>query len=183
MIETWRHGPKPVRILDVGVSLDLATHDIDLAQWLVGSEYASISAISGVSDKKQNLEDIFTSQGILKNKILVNHSVNWISAKKVRQIRITGSSGVLFGDLISLELDFYQPGTYVNSWSKEKLSTVKFVNEKSSIPISYAEPLDGEIRAFESYIEDGNIGNLSTVKNARKIIEILEESQRIELYE
>ena len=35
-MSTRRVGPFPVRIRDVGVVYDLATHDIDLIRWLCG---------------------------------------------------------------------------------------------------------------------------------------------------
>ncbi len=36
-VRTRRLGPVPKRIEDVGVVVDVATHDIDLMQWLVGA--------------------------------------------------------------------------------------------------------------------------------------------------
>lgn len=44
MIFTERVGPFPGRIRDVGVVKGLATHDIDLVQWLGGSPVSIISA-------------------------------------------------------------------------------------------------------------------------------------------
>jgi predicted dehydrogenase len=43
-IQTFRQGPFPARISDVGVVKDLATHDVDLAAFVAGSPYASIYA-------------------------------------------------------------------------------------------------------------------------------------------
>ena len=43
-VVTRRQGPFPHRIADVGVVMDLATHDIDLTSWVTGQEYASVSA-------------------------------------------------------------------------------------------------------------------------------------------
>ena len=39
-VVTRRQGPFPRRIADVGVVMDLATHDIDLTAWVTGQEYA-----------------------------------------------------------------------------------------------------------------------------------------------
>ena len=44
-VATRRTGPYPARIGDVGVALDLATHDIDLTAWVTRSAYRSVSAI------------------------------------------------------------------------------------------------------------------------------------------
>ena len=43
-VVTRRQGPFPARIADVGVVMDLATHDIDLTAWVTGSDYACVSA-------------------------------------------------------------------------------------------------------------------------------------------
>ena len=36
-LTTRRQGPLPARIRDVGVVMDLATHDIDLTQWVTAA--------------------------------------------------------------------------------------------------------------------------------------------------
>ena len=43
-ITTRRQGPFPGRIADVGVILDLATHDIDLTAWVAQQPFASVAA-------------------------------------------------------------------------------------------------------------------------------------------
>ncbi|HAM45239.1 MAG TPA: dehydrogenase, partial [Propionibacteriaceae bacterium] len=43
-VSTDRHNPFPNRIADVGVVKDLATHDINTAQWIAGSDYVSVAA-------------------------------------------------------------------------------------------------------------------------------------------
>ncbi len=45
-ITTRRQGPFPQRIRDVGVVMDLATHDIDLAQWVTGCSYGMVAAFT-----------------------------------------------------------------------------------------------------------------------------------------
>src|SRR5262249_38698020 len=43
-IATRRQGPFPARIADVGVVLDLATHDVDLTAWVARRPYANLAA-------------------------------------------------------------------------------------------------------------------------------------------
>ena len=45
-VATRRQGPFPYRIRDVGVVMDLATHDIDLTRWVAGSPYLKVAAFS-----------------------------------------------------------------------------------------------------------------------------------------
>src|SRR5579859_250093 len=43
-VATRRQGPFPARIGDVGVVMDLATHDVDLTAWVTGCAFTSVSA-------------------------------------------------------------------------------------------------------------------------------------------
>jgi len=43
-ITTRRQGPFPARIADVGVVLDLATHDVDLTAWVADRPYVDLAA-------------------------------------------------------------------------------------------------------------------------------------------
>ena len=43
-VTTRRQGPYPTRVEDVGVVLDLATHDVDLTAWVTQRDYADLSA-------------------------------------------------------------------------------------------------------------------------------------------
>ena len=43
-VVTRRQGPFPARIADVGVVMDLATHDIDLTTWVTRRAYATVAA-------------------------------------------------------------------------------------------------------------------------------------------
>ena len=45
-VATRRQGPFPHRIRDVGVVMDLATHDIDLTRWVADSPYLKVAAFS-----------------------------------------------------------------------------------------------------------------------------------------
>ena len=43
-ITSRRAGPFPARIRDVGVTVDLATHDVDMLSWIAGERPARVSA-------------------------------------------------------------------------------------------------------------------------------------------
>ena len=77
-VVTQRQGPFPVRILDSGVILDLATHDIDLTAWVTSSTYHSVSA--RVAHRRGSAhEDLVSAIAELSNGIVATHLVNWIS--------------------------------------------------------------------------------------------------------
>ena len=88
-ISTRRLGPFPARIADVGVVMDLATHDIDLTSWIADSEYLNISAQSATRSGRAH-EDLVAVVAQLKNG---NGTVN------VSQQQIAHFKGVSQGDI------------------------------------------------------------------------------------
>ena len=113
-ISTRRLGPFPARVTDVGVTIDLATHDIDLTKWLVDSNYESICAHSTIRSGSSN-EDIVSVVGKLENGVLVNHNVNWLSPFKERKTIITGEKGTFVADTLRSDLNFYENGSITNT--------------------------------------------------------------------
>ena len=88
-ISTRRQSPFPARISDVGVVKDLATHDVDLTAWVADSAYETISAQTTYRAGRE-FEDMVIASGKLKNGILVNHTVNWLSPFKDRTTVVLG---------------------------------------------------------------------------------------------
>jgi len=73
-VVTRRQGPFPHRIADVGVVMDLATHDIDLTAWVTGQAYTSISART-VSRSGRPHEDMWPRSGSYR-------TARWSAEKK-----------------------------------------------------------------------------------------------------
>src|SRR5690606_35483007 len=63
-VVTRRQGPFPQRISDVGVVLDLATHDIDLTAWVAGQPYAQVAAQTFHKSDNPH-EDMVSITGVL----------------------------------------------------------------------------------------------------------------------
>jgi len=113
-ISTRRLGPFPARITDVGVTIDLATHDIDLTKWISDSTYESICAHSAIRSGRNN-EDLISVIGKLRNGIITSHNVNWLSPLKERKTIITGEKGTFVADTLRSDLTFYENGSIVNT--------------------------------------------------------------------
>jgi hypothetical protein len=135
-ISTRRLGPFPVRITDVGVTIDLATHDIDLTKWLVDSNYESISAYSTI--RLGLNEDLVSAVGKLKNGILVNHNVNWLSPLKERKTIITGEKGTLVADTLRSDLTFYENGNIMNT--QREIAYFKGVTQGETTIFAFEKP-------------------------------------------
>ncbi|HQZ84967.1 MAG TPA: Gfo/Idh/MocA family oxidoreductase, partial [Actinomycetota bacterium] len=99
-ITTRRQGPFPGRIADVGVILDLATHDIDLTAWVAQQPFASVAARTAHRSGRPH-EDLVAITGQLLDGTVTNHLVNWLSPMKERVTVITGEKGALAADTLT----------------------------------------------------------------------------------
>ncbi len=108
-ITTRRQGPFPGRIADVGVILDLATHDIDLTAWVAQQPYASVSARTAHRSGRPH-EDLVAITGQLADGTVTNHLVNWLSPMKERLTVITGEKGAFVADTLTADLTFHENG-------------------------------------------------------------------------
>lgn len=150
-VATRRQGPFPARIADVGVILDLATHDIDLTAWVAQSRFRSIAAqVSHRSGRPH--EDVVTAAGILESGIVTNHIVNWLSPLKERQTVITGEKGTFRIDTLTADLTMYENGTVLTEW--DEVANFRGVSEGNVTRYAFAkpEPLLTEHEAFRDAV-------------------------------
>jgi len=185
-ISTRRIGPFPSRIADVGVVMDLATHDIDLATWLSSSKYQDVSAQQQTGPGR-NHEDLIAVTGKLENGIVVNHLVNWISPIKERKIIITGENGAFEIDTLNSDLTFFQNG---KTQSKDsRIAHFRGVSEGAKYTFAFEkpEPLRTEHENFRNLILGEDSMNVSllegciTVKVAEAIKKSADENTQVEL--
>ena len=108
-ISTRRQGPFPGRISDVGVILDLATHDIDLTAWVAQQSYTRVSAQTAHRSGRPH-EDLVAVTGQLADGTVTNHLVNWLSPLKERVTTITGEKGAFVADTITADLTLFRNG-------------------------------------------------------------------------
>lgn len=150
-ISTRREGPFPGRIADVGVVMDLASHDIDLTQFVTGSTYARVAAQTAFRSGRQH-EDLVAITGQLAGGIVANHLVNWLSPFKERVTVVLGDEGCLVIDTLTADLTFHRNGTEPTEW--EDLAQFRGVSEGDSIRYSFPkrEPLLVEHENFRDAV-------------------------------
>lgn len=136
-ISTRRLGPFPVRITDVGVTIDLATHDIDVVKWLSDSNYATLSAQSAKRSGGVH-EDLISCVGKLKNGILVSHNVNWLSPLKERKTIVTGEKGTFVIDTLRADLTYYENGSVLNT--QREIAHFKGVTQGQVTSFAFDKP-------------------------------------------
>ncbi|GAA1881586.1 Gfo/Idh/MocA family protein [Asanoa iriomotensis] len=169
-VVTRRQGPFPARIADVGVVMDLATHDIDLTAWVTGQAYTSIAAHTAFRSGRQH-EDMVTAVGQLANGTIVNHLVNWLSPFKERSTVVTGDRGSFVADTLTADLTFYANGAFGTEW--EALRAFRGVAEGDMIryAIPKREPLLVEHERFRDAVE-GKESDIVTLRQALRTVEV-----------
>lgn len=150
-VATRRQGPFPARIADVGVVLDLATHDIDLTAWVTQRSYLNLSARTANRSGRKH-EDLVAAIGSLEDGIVVNHLVNWLSPLKERVTVVTGERGTLVADTITADLTFFANGVEPVRW--DTIASFQGVVQGDVTRYAFAkrEPLLVELEAFRDAV-------------------------------
>jgi UDP-N-acetylglucosamine 3-dehydrogenase len=145
-IITRRVGLAPPRIRDADVVTDLAVHDIDIANFLVGKEPVDVYANSGFGNLRDRVDfsEIFLNYGHC-NAII---SVNWLTPLKIRKMSVTGTQGYAELDFIRQELLLFEAPSS-NSFDGFDDFIVKYGHDDARrLPIAFAEPLAAELGYF-----------------------------------
>lgn len=129
-ISTRRVGPSPVRIRDVGVTIDLGAHDLDVMRYLLHSEPVAYHAELQRA-KHGSYEDAVTALIRFDCGTIGVLEADWLSTAKQRVFTVTGECGVIVADYIT------QRGTFHRSPDDEEV-----------IAVPHSEPLRLELEAF-----------------------------------
>jgi len=172
-MSTRRVGPFPTRISDVGVVLDLATHDIDLIRSLSGS-FATLHSVSQSVIAGPN-EDIIEVIGVLESGVIATMSVNWVSPVKERKVSVVGTRGAFVADLLSADLTFYENGDVRTEW--DDISRLRGVTEGNRITYAFQkrEPLVTELEAFRDAVLGDSEAQIVTLADGVGVLEMAEE--------
>ncbi|MBU1135189.1 MAG: Gfo/Idh/MocA family oxidoreductase [Nanoarchaeota archaeon] len=146
-----RVGVFPPQVLDANVIIDLAVHDIDIVNYILGKQPTAIYASGGKAliDKREDYADIFMKFG--KTNVLIQ--ANWITPVKIRNISVTGTNGYAEVNYITQELKIYKTKL------KKNFDTFNDVVEFAkpavmTITMEGEEPLKLEIENFLESIRE-----------------------------
>ncbi len=113
-----RVGPLPQRIRDTGVAIDLATHDLDIMQFVLGRPITSIYA-QGSRCVHPTQEDMIACLlrfgesgpwGLL--------DVNWLTPEKRRELTVIGEGGMLSASYLTQDVWFTESSAAPTGWSE-----------------------------------------------------------------
>lgn len=135
-----RLGPFPPRIRDVGVTLDLATHDIDIMRYLADAEVAHVYAETQ-RRIHSTYEDLLLGVLRFSNNAIGVLDVNWLTPTKVRELSITGVKGMYLVNYLTQDVYFYENDYTTTTW--EALRSLTGVSEgtMTRLKVQKAEPL------------------------------------------
>ncbi|MBQ6511098.1 Gfo/Idh/MocA family protein [Methanobrevibacter sp.] len=124
-----RVGPLPPRIKDVGVSIDLAIHDLDIMNYLFEEDITQVYGTMNSSFDDSEFEDHAEIMVSFDNESTGIIEVNWLTPYKRRELELTGTAGIISVDYIQQSIEVYG----------------KFAQD---IQIKHDEPLKGELKSF-----------------------------------
>jgi predicted dehydrogenase len=153
-VHARREGPFPARIRDVGVVIDLATHDLDVMCHIVGSDVSRLFA--------ETEQRIHTEHEDMLNALLKFESgavgvlqVNWLTPTKIRELSVLGERGLFLVNYLTQELTHFK-NAEVEGGGKA-LNHLRTVSEGEVIrfPVVQSEPLRLELQSFLRAVRDG----------------------------
>lgn len=147
-----RLGPFPPRIRDVGVVLDLATHDIDVMRYLTERKAVRVFAETRSEINTAN-EDMLSGLIRFDDGVVGVLEINWLTPTKVRVLTVTGERGMFRADYLTQDLVFYENAeSRAGGW--EELAVLRGVTEGPVVKLAVEnrEPLRNELEAFVAAI-------------------------------
>ncbi len=154
-IHARRLGPFPHRVRDVGVVIDLATHDLDLICHLTGADVIRVYAETE-QEIHTHHEDSLSGLLRFENGVVGVLDVNWLTPTKVRELYVTGERGMFLVNYLTQDLYLYENEYVDSAW--DRLGMLKGVGEGNMIKlrIRKREPLHIELDSFvETIVRDG----------------------------
>lgn len=151
-IVSRRAGPFPARIRDVGVTVDLATHDADMLSWVAGER--PLRAYAELAQRKHAThEDLLFGLLHFPSGATGMLDVNWLTPAKRRQLVVIGEEGMFELDYLTQKLTF----------TKSDLAQVEliagyaptFTGDVIEIAVEMHEPLKAQLDAFVHAVRTG----------------------------
>lgn len=160
-ISITRVGPRPPRIKDVGIVIDLAVHDIDLITYLCQSNVDQIQSVCNSTSGPH--EDVAQIGIRTESGAVCGINTNWLTPYKSRKIEIATNNAFFVGDLVMGSVQCFQ--------ANQNLPTVGNYTTQTIFPEG-SEPLLEQAASFARLINgDSNCENAS-VEEACRIVEL-----------
>ena len=148
----------PVRS-DVNAAWDLASHDIAIFNWLLGTGPLELQAM-GAAFLQPGIEDVVNITMRYSGNVLASVQCSWLDPKKVRQMTIVGSKRMMTWDDLDLAnpVAIYEKTVETNSevTGYGEFLRLSMLDGDVRLPkVEADEPLRAQDSAFVRAIRDG----------------------------
>jgi predicted dehydrogenase len=168
-VHATRVGPLPARIQDTGVAIDLATHDLDIMQFVLGRDITSIYA-DGSRCVHPTQEDMIACLlrfgedgpwGLL--------DVNWLTPEKRRELTVIGEGGMLSASYLTQDVWLTEAVGASTAWSE--LARIRGEAEGAAVRFALprVEPLQRELEAFARCVVEDTPEPVSAQEGCRAL--------------
>jgi UDP-N-acetylglucosamine 3-dehydrogenase len=147
-----RLSPFPNRIQDVGVILDLATHDIDAMFYVTGASNVTRLHAETARKAHKSCEDLLCGLVRFNTGEIGMLDVSWLSPKKLRELWVVGEGGALMADYLTQDLYWYKNGKVNETWAQASHFSGAVEGDMIRTHLVKREPLRMELEAFASLV-------------------------------
>ncbi len=102
-----RVGPLPPRVRDVGVTIDLAIHDVDVMSFITGFKPLRVYAKTRNILHPARVDDVSIILLEFESNVIGIVETNWLTPYKLRRLTVVGSKAVAELDYIKQDLLYY----------------------------------------------------------------------------
>jgi predicted dehydrogenase len=147
-INARRVGPFPARIMDVGVVIDLATHEMDILNYLIDSEISRMH-VELHRHIHASHEDMLSAILRFQNGVIGSLDINWLTPTKIRELSVIGERGMYVANYLTQDLTFYENDYCQQHKQWQELARMgvtegRVIRQK----VQRREPLFEELRSF-----------------------------------
>lgn len=152
-ISSRRAGPFPARIRDVGVTIDLATHDVDIVCAIARERPLRVSAETAKRIHASH-EDLLFALMSFPSGTVAMLDVDWLTPAKRRQLTVVGEEGMFELDYLTQRLTFARATDMTNPRLIGGYAPT-FESDVVELPVATGEPLAAELAAFVRVVREG----------------------------
>ena len=172
LFRSLRLAPFQLRGTDVNVVLDLMIHDLDIIQYLVGSDIETIAANG--SSILTSFMDIANARVEFKNGCVANMTASRVSMQRERKLRIFQPHGY-----VSLDLDKKIIATHVKGVNAENPDLPEIIQEHRSC--EQGDPLLEQAKSFLNSIATGAPPAVSGLDGKRALKTAIEITRQLHI--
>lgn len=172
-IRSRRVGPFPSRIADVGVVFDLATHELNIMEYLIGCPIRNLYAETE-QEIHASHEDLLSGLLKFENGAVGVLDINWLTPTKIRELSMLGERGMFQVNYLTQELYFYENNSahgWESSLTNGQAVALMGVSEGriTKYEIRKREPLVEELENFVAAAQNGHDSLISGQEGMRAV--------------